>query len=188
GVCEGVHYLAMEYIPGKSLHRLVAEQGPLPPARAARLFVEVASALEHLHEQGLVHRDVKPANIMVTPHDHARLLDLGLALVRGEKGGPREVVGGVGYVVGTMDYIAPEQTADPTKVDGRADIYGLGATLYYALTGQLPFPGGSNKEKMQRQRDEKPKPIAELNRSVPPAFVAVVERMMLKDPARRDHA
>src|SRR5207244_9262657 len=67
GVCEGVHYLAMEYIPGKSLHRLVAEQGPLPPARAARLFVEVASALEHLHEQGLVHRDVQPANIMVTP-------------------------------------------------------------------------------------------------------------------------
>jgi serine/threonine protein kinase len=163
----------------------VAEQGPLPVARAARLFVEVASALEHLHDQGLVHRDVKPANIMVTPHDHARLLDLGLALVRGEKGSPREVVGGQGYVVGTMDYIAPEQTADPTKVDGRADVYALGATLYYALTGQLPFPGGNNKEKMQRQRDEKPKLIAELNRAVPPALTAVVERMMMKDPAQR---
>ncbi len=185
GVSHGVHYMAMEYIPGKSLHRLIAETGPLAPGRAARLMAEVALALEHVHTQGLVHRDIKPANIMVTPHDHAKVLDLGLALVRGEEGGAREVVGGQGYVVGTMDYIAPEQTEDPTKVDGRADIYSLGSTLYVALTGQLPFPGGTNKEKMQRAREEQPRPILELNPRVPPGLAGVAHRMMAKDPALR---
>jgi serine/threonine protein kinase len=185
GVSHGVYYMAMEYIPGKSLHRLVSEQGPMDPARAARLLAEVASALEHVHSQGLVHRDIKPANIMVTPHDHAKLLDLGLALVRGEEGGAREVIGGLGYVVGTMDFIAPEQTDDPIKVDGRSDIYSLGCTLYFALTGQPPFPGGTNKEKMQRHREEKPRAITELNPNVPPELTAVLERMMAKDRTQR---
>jgi serine/threonine protein kinase len=185
GKCQNVYYMAMEYIPGQSLHRLVTEKGPLEPGRAARLMTEVATALEHIHAQGLVHRDIKPANIMVTPHDHAKLLDLGLALVRGEEGGAREVVGGQGYVVGTMDFIAPEQTDDPTKVDGRSDIYSLGCTLYLALTGQAPFPGGTNKEKMLRQREEKPRPIAELNPKVPPGLVEVVEHLMAKDRTQR---
>ncbi len=185
GVSHGVHYMAMEYIPGKSLHRLIAENGTLPAGRTARLMAEVAVALEHIHMQGLVHRDIKPANIMVTPHDHAKVLDLGLALVRGEEGGVREVIGGQGYVVGTMDYIAPEQTVDPTKVDIRADIYSLGCTMYAALTGQAPFPGGTNKEKMARHRDEQPRPILELNAKVPAGLVGVVQRMMAKDPAQR---
>ncbi|MBI1918939.1 MAG: serine/threonine protein kinase [Planctomycetes bacterium] len=185
GVCKGIYYIAMEYIPGKSLHRLVAEGGPLPVARAARLLAEVASALEHTHTQGLVHRDIKPANILVTPNDHAKVLDLGLALAQGEKGGDREVIGGQGYVVGTMDYIAPEQIDDPLQVDGRADIYSLGCTLYYVLTSLPPFPGGTSKEKIRRQREETPPPISERNPSVPPAFAALVEKMMAKDPAQR---
>jgi serine/threonine protein kinase len=185
GVAHGVHYMAMEYIPGKSLQRLIVEKGPMDAGRASRLMSEAATALEHLHMQGLVHRDIKPANIMITPHDHAKILDLGLSLVRGESGGAREVVGGQGYVVGTMDYIAPEQTEDPTKVDGRADIYSLGCTMYAVLTAQLPFPGGTNKEKMARQRDEQPKPIIELNPKVPPGLAGVVHRMMAKDPAKR---
>ena len=185
GLCQGVYYIAMEYIPGKSLHRLVADGGPLEVARAARLLGEVAQALDHAHHQGLIHRDIKPANILVTPHDHAKVLDLGLALVRGEVGGDREVVGGQGYVVGTMDYIAPEQIDDPLKVDARADVYALGCTLYYVLAGQPPFPGGTSKEKIQRQLAEQPRPVRELNAAVPEAFAAVVERMMAKDPARR---
>src|SRR5204862_7954046 len=154
-------------------------------ARAARLLGEVAQALEHTHMQGLVHRDLKPANILVTPNDHAKVLDLGLALVRGEKGGDREVIGGQGYVVGTMDYIAPEQIDDPVQVDARADVYSLGCTLYYVLTGRPPFPGGPNRAKIQRHREEGPRPVAELNRAVPAALSALVERMMAKDPARR---
>jgi serine/threonine protein kinase len=185
GLCQGVYYIAMEYIPGKSLHRLVAEGGPLEVPRAARLLAEVAGALDHTHNQGLVHRDIKPANILVTPNDHAKVLDLGLALVRGEKGGDREVVGGSGYVVGTMDFIAPEQIANPLEVDGRADVYALGCTLYYTVGGRLPFPGGSSKEKMQRQLEDRPTPLRELNPAVPEAFAAVVERMMAKEPGQR---
>ncbi len=185
GKWNEVHYIAMEYIPGKSLYRLVQDGGPLPAPRVARLFAEVCLALDHAHDQGLIHRDLKPSNIMVTPNDHAKVLDLGLALMEGEAHGEREVIGGEGYVVGTMDYIAPEQTADPSKVDARCDVYALGCTLYYALTGRGPFPGGTAKEKIQRHRSEEPTPLPQLNPSVPPAFVGLVRRMMTKDPSQR---
>src|SRR5947209_6940173 len=105
GDVRGVYYIAMEFIPGKSLYRVVSEQGPLAVPRAARLFAEAASGLEHAHARGLVHRDLKPSNIMITPNDHAKVLDLGLALVQGETGTDRAIVGGQGYVVGSMDYI-----------------------------------------------------------------------------------
>ncbi len=180
-----IYYIAMEYIPGRSLYRLVAQDGPLKVARAARLFAEIASALDHIHNQGLIHRDLKPSNVMVTPNDHAKLLDLGLALRRGESGGDREVVGGQGYIIGTMDYIAPEQADDPTKVDARSDLYALGCTLYYALTGKQPFPGGSVTEKLQRHRSEEPAPVPGLNPDVPPAFIGLLRRLMAKKPGQR---
>jgi serine/threonine protein kinase len=185
GVCRGVHYIAMEYIPGKSLYRVVTEEGPLDVARAARLFGEVAVALDHAHHQGLIHRDLKPSNLQITPNDHAKLLDLGLAIMQGESGSSREVVGGQGYVVGTMDYIAPEQTEDAAGVDPRSDIYALGSTLYFALTGRPPFPGGTVLEKLQRHRTQEPLPIEQLNPSVPSAFGLLVRRMMAKNPTER---
>jgi serine/threonine protein kinase len=184
GEFRGAHYIAMEYIPGQTLSRLVKDQGPLPVARAARLMAEVASGLEHAHQQKLIHRDLKPSNIQVTPRDHAKVLDLGLALTQGETG-DSEVVGGQGYIVGSMDYIAPEQTVDATGVDPRCDLYSLGCTLYFALTGQPPFPGGTNREKIQRHRREKPTPLAELRPDLPKGFVALVERLMEKDPRGR---
>jgi serine/threonine protein kinase len=185
GVCQGVYYMALEYIPGKTLYRLVNEHGPLAAPRAARLFAEVASALDHAHTQGLIHRDMKPSNIMITPHDHAKVLDLGLALVQGEAPAEREVVGGRGYVVGTMDYIAPEQAEDSAGVDPRTDVYSLGCSLYFALTGQPPFPGGSRTEKIQRHRSEEPAPIPQLNPAVPPAMIGIVRKMMAKNPEQR---
>jgi serine/threonine protein kinase len=185
GVYHGVYYIAMEYIPGKSLYRLVGDRGPLQVRRAARLFAEVASALEHAHAQGLIHRDMKPSNILITPNDHAKVLDLGLALMEGEVAAERDVVGGVGYVVGSMDYIAPEQTADASRVDARADIYGLGCTLYFALAGRPPFPGGTALEKIQRHRTEEPMALTQLNPAVPPAFAALVQKMMAKSPGQR---
>jgi eukaryotic-like serine/threonine-protein kinase len=185
GVSQGCYYIALEYIPGKTLFRLVNEEGPLATPRAARLFTEVASALDHAHNQGLIHRDMKPSNIIITPHDHAKVLDLGLALVEGEAPTDREVQGGPGYVVGTMDYIAPEQTEDPGKVDARSDIYSLGCTLYFCLTGRAPFAGGSAQEKIHRHRHEEPLPIPQFNPSVPPAFIGLLRKMMAKNPDHR---
>jgi eukaryotic-like serine/threonine-protein kinase len=184
GFCLGVYYIAMEYIPGKNLGRVVAEGGPLRVPRAARLMAEVASGLEHAHNQGLIHRDLKPSNIMITPNDHAKVLDLGLALMQGEEA-EQSVIGGQGYIVGTMDYIAPEQTTDATGVDGRADIYSLGCTLYFTLTGQPPFPGGSSRDKVRRHRQEQPRPLRELAPDVPAGFARLIERMMAKDLDQR---
>jgi serine/threonine protein kinase len=185
GTFRGVNYLVMEYIPGLTLSRLVNENGPLPVSRAARLLAEVAAGLEHAHQQGLIHRDLKPSNILITPHDHAKVLDLGLAMLEGEDSDDPTVTGGEGYIVGSMDYIAPEQTADSTAVDARADIYGLGCTLFFALAGQPPFPGGTTMDKVKRHRKEAPPSLLALRPDLPPGFVAVVEKLMAKDPAER---
>jgi serine/threonine protein kinase len=185
GKIEDIYYIAMEYIPGKSLQRLVAAEGPLDVPRAARLLSEVAAGLDHAHGQGLIHRDLKPSNIMITPKDHAKVLDLGLALIEGEDVADVRVVGGRGYIVGTMDYIAPEQTANSAAVDRRADIYSLGCTLYFAITGRPPFPGGTSKEKIQRQRQEEPESLLELKPTVPVEFALLIRRMMAKDPDDR---
>lgn len=185
GVNQGVHYIAMEYIPGRSLHRLVTREGVLPVARAAKLFAEVCSGLDHAHAQGLIHRDLKPSNIMVTPNHHAKVLDLGLALLEGEVAEDIEIIGGAGYVVGSMDYMAPEQIEDSRTVDARADIYSLGCTLYFALTGRPPFPGGSKRDKIRRHRREEPDPIAKLNPTVPDQFIDLVRKMMAKAPEQR---
>jgi serine/threonine protein kinase len=185
GVLNQVLYLAMEFIPGKSLHRLVHDEGPIAVPRLARLMAGVASALDHTHRQGLIHRDIKPSNIMVTPHDQAKLLDLGLALIEGEQVQDATIVGGAGYIVGTMDYISPEQTLDPTSITGRADLYSLGCTMYYALTKQPPFPGGTSKEKIQRHRKQEPTPLLELRPDLPRGFAALIGRLMVKIPAER---
>jgi serine/threonine protein kinase len=188
GESAGVYYIAMEYIPGRTLSRLIQDEGPMHWKRAARLMAEVAAGLEHAHNQGLVHRDLKPSNIQITPRDHAKVLDLGLALIHGEQGTDALVVGGQGYIVGSMDYIAPEQTLDAAAVDRRCDVYSLGCTLYFTLTGRPPFPGGTSKEKIYRHRSEVPTPLAELVPTLPAGFVAVVERMMCKDPAGRSQS
>jgi serine/threonine protein kinase len=185
GVIQDVNYIAIEYIPGRNLYRLVMQEGPLNVPRAARLFAEVANGLDHAHLRGLIHRDLKPSNVMITPNDHVKVLDLGLALIQGELATDRTVVGGQGYVVGTMDYIAPEQADDAAKVDARSDIYSLGCVLYFALTGRPPFPGGDTRQKITRHRTEEPIPITQLNPSIPTAFAKFLGRLMAKKPEDR---
>jgi serine/threonine protein kinase len=185
GEADGIAYIAMEFIPGVSVRKLVHSQGPLAPPRAARLFAEVASALEFLHGQGIIHRDLKSSNILVTARDRACLLDFGLALFVGEPPSCSSVVGGNGYIVGSMDYLAPEQAEDAFHVDGRSDIYGLGCCLYYALTGALPFPGGTSKEKILRHRKEEPIPPTRLNPNIPSEYVVLLQKMMAKRPEAR---
>ncbi|MCE9529661.1 MAG: serine/threonine protein kinase [Planctomycetes bacterium] len=186
GQLEGVYFIAMEYIRGTNLTEHVKANGTLPTARAARLFSEIASGLSHAHAKGLIHRDLKPSNIMVTPNGHGKILDLGLAMaVDEELPKDKMIVGGQGYVVGTMDYIAPEQVEDGSRVDARADLYALGCTMYFALTGQPPFPGGTSIEKMQKQRSAFAEPIPDLNPTVPAEFARIIERLMNKNPAKR---
>lgn len=186
GEINGVYYIAMEYIRGQSLKQYVSNGGILAVPRAARLFSEIADGLMHAHERGLIHRDLKPSNIMVTPNGHAKILDLGLALaVDEELPADKKIVGGQGYVVGTMDYIAPEQVDNPTGVDGRADLYALGCSMYYALTGSPPFPGGTSIEKMKRHRTEYPDPVSFGNPTVSVEFSRVIEKLMEKDPSQR---
>src|SRR5262249_6593611 len=127
-------YLAMKLVEGEDLHRLVRRRGPLPLGQACDLARQTAGALRYLHGRGLVHRDLKPSNLMLPPDGTVKLLDLGLARWQGE--GPAGEGTRPGQVMGTVDYMAPEQGRDPTAVDGRADLYALGATLFFLLTGR----------------------------------------------------
>jgi eukaryotic-like serine/threonine-protein kinase len=178
-----VHFMVMEYIPGKSLFDLVKNEGtgPLRVPDAAKLFLKVVDGLEAAHHSGLVHRDIKPSNIMITPLGEAKLLDLGLARALDDEGGLTRA----NTVLGTLDYASPEQLRDAAKADARSDLYSLGCTLYFALSGGAPFEGGDMINKIYKQRMEDPPPLESRARSVPAAFAAVVRKLMSKNPDER---
>lgn len=175
-----VYYLVTELVDGIDLRRQVLKYGSLDEVRAASVVSQAATALAYAHGQGLVHRDIKPANLLVTPEGHVKLLDLGLAGSVFEEESTR-----LGRVVGTMDFIAPEQIRTPDAVGPLADVYALGCTLYFALTGEVPFPGGTRQEKTRRQLHE----AAPSPRTVQPAVSVGMEQlvaaMMHKDPRQR---
>ncbi len=188
GEANGVRFLVMEYVDGIDLDRLVRAVGPLAPRRACEYARQAALALQYAFEHGVLHRDVKPANLLIEsaadPRSPGRVkvLDLGLAVsTRDARGGPDAA----GRLSGTPDYIAPEVAHDPAGRDVRSDLYGLGCTLYYLLTGRVPFPGGTWTEKLLRHEYEAPAPLGELAPAVPPAVAAVVARLMAKAPADR---
>ncbi len=182
GDADAVHYLALEYVPGKTVRQLVVDNGPMPFGEAARVFADLADGLAHVHEKGLIHRDVKPANLMVRPDGRAVLLDLGLAYEPGELL-PKDpaVAGGRGYIVGTLDFLAPEQAKNAVALTPAADLYGLGCSLYFALTGKLPFPAKTTQEKVLRHRNDPPPVVA----GVPPGMAHLVKWLMAKTPAER---
>jgi eukaryotic-like serine/threonine-protein kinase len=186
GEADGVNFLAIEYVAGRTVRELVRDGGRLAVGEAARVFADVAAGLQHMHDRGLIHRDLKPANVMVTPDGHGKVLDLGLAYAPGEPlPDDHTIVGSSRYIVGTMDYISPEQAQNAVAVDGRSDVYSMGCSIYYSITGTPPFPGGSSLDKIRRQRKLKPVALSELNEAVPKKFAKLVERMMAKDPSER---
>jgi WD40 repeat protein/tRNA A-37 threonylcarbamoyl transferase component Bud32 len=175
--------LVMEYVAGVDLDRLVKGGGPLPVATACDYARQCALGLEHAHERGLVHRDIKPSNLMLTAGGQVKVLDFGLALLASET-----AAGGLtdtGVVMGTADYIAPEQAEDPHRAVIRADLYSLGCTLYFLLTGQPPFPEGNCMQKVMAHSQHTPRPLAEFRNDLPPGLEQVVGRMMAKCPAQR---
>jgi serine/threonine protein kinase len=206
-ICD-THYFAMEYVEGIDLDQLVRQSGPLPVEEACNYMRQAARGLHHAFERGLVHRDIKPSNLLVTWNSTTlpvtgrggpqftpqglgkatvKILDMGLALLH-QPTEPSEAAAGLtrdGRVVGTADYMAPEQWMNAHKVDIRADLYSLGCTFYYLLTGEVPFPSEEPMEKMLKHHLDEPEPVERLRPAVPQKVVDIVRRLMAKKPEQR---
>lgn len=176
-----VHYLVTEYVPGTDLRQLVRREGPLDIQTAANVIRQAAHGLQYAHERGLIHRDVKPGNILVTPDGVAKVSDLGLSgFIDEADSDPR-----AGKIVGTADYLSPEQIKTPSDITSVSDVYSLGCTLYYAISGKVPFPGGSTRDKARRHCEDTPWHPRRFNPEISEEFVEVIADMMEKDPANR---
>jgi serine/threonine protein kinase len=178
---------AMEYVDGEDLAKYVQSHGPLPVVNACYYARQVAQGLQHAHEKGMVHRDIKPQNLMLSKEGKKhviKILDFGLAKISREKGMERDLTG-QGWMLGTPDYMAPEQITDAANADIRADIYSLGCTLYFLLTGAPCFQGKSVLELLQAHQSVDPRPLHLVRPGVTPELSAVVAKMLAKDPAKR---
>jgi serine/threonine protein kinase len=177
-------FLVTEYVPGTDLRKLVRRNGPLPAGIAATIVSQAADGLHYAHRKGMVHRDVKPGNLLVTPDGHTKVTDLGLAWFLLDD---FDVPGGGkgSTLVGTADYMAPETILEPEKVRPISDVYSLGCTLYYAVTGKVPFPGGNTADKMRRHLEEPPLNPLHFNPDLSESFCDVMASMMDKDPDKR---
>ncbi len=183
-----IHFLVMEFIDGAiDLARLVKKKGPLPVAQACDAIRQAALGLQHAHEQGLVHRDIKPHNLLLTADgSRIKILDMGLARLSTPPGdNTSNTMTQEGVVMGTPDYIAPEQAMQSHTVDIRADLYSLGCTFYQLLTGIVPFSGDSMMEKLIKHQLQDAEPLEKYRSDVPPAVVGVVRKLMAKKPEDR---
>ncbi|MCM2370508.1 serine/threonine protein kinase [Aporhodopirellula aestuarii] len=178
------HYIVMEYVDGIDLQMLVRRDGPLDFSTAADLIAQAARGLDHAHEHGVIHRDVKPANLLIDQNGRLRLLDMGLALMASEEEHSLTVANNEN-VLGTADYLAPEQALNSHKVDLRVDIYGLGCTLYYLLTGRPPFSDGTLAQRIIKHQNEMPRSIRELRPDCPGELEGMCVKMLQKDPKYR---
>jgi serine/threonine protein kinase len=180
-----IHYLVMEYVEGHDLQVKVEKEGVLGYREAADHVRQAAEGLAHAHEAGLVHRDVKPANLLVDASGTVKILDLGLARFFDDSEGASLTNQFGDTVLGTVDYLAPEQAIDCHDVDARADVYGLGQTFYFLLTGHPPFPEGSVAQRLMAHQTRAPEPIQHERPDVPPSLVAIIDRMTAKKPEER---
>lgn len=179
-------YLAMEYLPGSDLRKVLEKQTWLPISRGCDYARQAATGLQHAHELGLVHRDIKPGNLMICGTT-VKILDFGL--VRRHAGTTGDSFVGssssIGNLLGTADYMSPEQAINPSGVDIRTDIYSLGCTLFEAIAGEATFAGGSAMQKLYRHQNEEPRRLDAVRRGVPPELADVVATMLKKNPDER---
>jgi serine/threonine protein kinase len=211
GVARGLHYLVMEYLEGETLEEVLNRRRRLPPAEAVRIVYQALLGLQHIHTQQLLHRDLKPANLMLVPQplpgkggqmpirsgpgaDNilrcvVKILDIGLGRALFEEGNPIEDsqpgLTAEGVLLGTPDYMSPEQARDPHGIDIRSDIYSLGCVLYHCLAGQPPFPDTNIITQMIRHASEPPRPLKEYNPEVPDGLQQIVNWMLAKEPGQR---
>jgi serine/threonine-protein kinase len=183
------HFFVMEYVAGHDLGRLLQIQGRFEIGVACEYMMQAAQGLQHAHEKGLVHRDIKPSNLLVSADGVVKILDLGLAQLRSPSSSADEAAGQpltpAGMMMGTPDFMAPEQAENSSGVDIRADIYSLGCSLYQLLAGNVPFPAPSLVEKLTQHLTKMPEKLSAVRYDVPASLVAVVEKMMAKKPSAR---
>ena len=182
GEDQELHYIVFEFIEGVNVRELVQTKGQLTLAEAISYTLQVADALSHACNRNVVHRDIKPSNLLITPEGQVKLIDMGLARLR-EADSPDLTESGV--TLGTFDYISPEQARDPRCVDVRSDVYSLGCTFFFMLTGQPPFPGGTVLQKLLHHQGDQPPDVRRLRPDLPDGVTRVLRKMLAKDPRRR---
>jgi hypothetical protein len=181
GEDQGLHFIAFEFVEGENLRALLERRGRLPVPEAVRYVLQVATGLEHAAARGVVHRDVKPSNIIISPNGRAKLVDMGLARNIERSGDLTHS----GVTLGTFDYISPEQALEPREADARSDIYSLGCTFYHMITGQVPVPEGTAAKKLHHHQHVAPIDPRQLNPDIPDEIAVILGRMMAKDPRAR---
>jgi hypothetical protein len=188
GEGHGVHFLVMQYVDGRDLGSLVAERGPLPVAKAVNYILQAARGLAYAHGRGVIHRDIKPANLLLNNEGTIKILDMGIARVDGMPApatGANQPMTAVGELIGTADYMSPEQAEDAHQVDARADIYSLGCTFHFLLTGESPYSGTTWVQKVMAHRDQPVPSLTSKRPDAPPPLDRVFARMVAKRPSDR---
>jgi len=182
---DGKHYLVMEFVDGADLHSIVSRLGPLSPERAAWCIAQTALGLHHAWLNGWIHRDIKPGNLLLDRNGSIKILDMGLARIFSSTRTNVTSLLHDGYILGTADYLSPEQAAGIGDVDIRSDIYSLGATLYFLLTGRAPFEDGGLSQKLLWHRTIFPRPVTDIRSDIPEGLAAILLRMLAKTPEGR---
>ena len=180
-----IHFLVMEFVEGRNLEKVISSKGALKYVEAADFIRQAAEGLSHAHQAGLVHRDIKPENLLIDDRGTVKILDLGLARLFEQTDEESLTIKHDEKVLGTADYLAPEQAIDSHKVDSRADIYSLGCTFYFALTGHPPFTEGTLVQRLFAHQTKAPKPVREERTDAPESLIAILDKMMAKKAADR---
>jgi len=184
GVDRGWHYIVLEFVEGENVRDLVARHGPMPLPNVLEIALQVAEALQHAAGRDVVHRDVKPSNVLVTSDGHVKLVDMGLARLRQVEQSVEDITA-TGVTLGTFDYISPEQARDPRAADVRSDLYSLGCTMYYMLCARPPFPEGTVLQKLLQHQGDQAPDCRQLREDIPDCVAAIVHKLLAKSPEDR---
>lgn len=184
GEDDGWHFIVFEFIEGVNIRDLVVEKGPLPLDEAVSYTLQVSEALSHAQQRDVVHRDIKPSNVLITPRGQVKLVDMGLARFHTLEASEGDLTAS-GVTLGTFDYISPEQARDPRVADVRSDIYSLGCTFFFMLTGRPPFPEGTVLQKLLSHTSDAPPDLRQFRPDIPDEVSTVLNKMLAKKPERR---